>query len=484
VFRLLILLSTEYNSTKDEITVKDYYLSQRTENNCIDSLLFCNSNGMHLAKIESEDERKNFIKIMAANLKLFKDEVFISALQDDSESFCRTIYGRPQRGVFKIEEIFEGQQSKFLCESVEVKKTFESSNQNIDVKSTFFKVLGNFNSDDVSKNYYLSRIWLSPPEATKACKSFGMTHASPVNQMEYDNLRNLIINCDNCSTASIAIYRSENNHNFWFDATGDRANYKIKWAPGEPSNLDGEEHCAFFSKITKGMNDVPCTLPYPFICEDNLKEVQTETQFDKTATMRLIQDYYVKTPQEPKMIYYSSKENIKLNWFNARLMCQSVGMDIFTPETKEDSQIPNDLLTGLGYDSFHIGITSMGSSDGSWYYANSGKRLDYDLFQDDNSFSDDNGKSCAAYLKDDSGSISYQNVDCTTKISFICQKEFSATTNDCNVQQSLLNTVDDDVDGDGDEIKRIYEDDTNMYKIVYEDSSKYLKDNDDVSRYD
>lgn len=70
-----------------------------------------------------------------------------------------------------------------------------------------------------------------------------MNLASPQNQEEYDNLRNLLRN----STAEwghviIAGYRSEEDKKTWV-TSDNKIKYSIDWYFDEPNNADGQENC-------------------------------------------------------------------------------------------------------------------------------------------------------------------------------------------------------------------------------------------------
>lgn len=408
---------------------------------------------MRLARIQSEEERNNLLTIAKENWKLFKDEFFVDA-NDDSIFSCQT-FKRPFRGNFLVNTAeLENQLSKFLCEDVEVAETFEDkqSREVIDIKLTFFQPIGDYNSefDDVSKSYYLSRTSLTPPEATVACRSFGMVLASPVNQQEYNKLQLLLENYQ--TSATIAVYRSETNDDVWIDGNGNPIGYEIQWADGEPSNTNDNEHCAFFQEVpSRPMNDVPCNVAYTFVCEQNNNndDAVSVAPINLNEVSKYMKDSAMSTidTMHETLLYYPSKPSMKLSWFEAKLICESFGMKIFAPENKFQADVASDFIEHSDdYYSFHVGFTMMGTV-GSWYSANDGKVMNRELnkgFTTSNDFR----RECFVIMHEfDSKRFVYTPADCSERHNFICQKSIPLDIHEGQSYQLVSSNDDDDDDG-------------------------------------
>ncbi|XP_015194822.1 lectin-like [Lepisosteus oculatus] len=59
----------------------------------------------------------------------------------------------------------------------------------------------------------------------------------------------------------------------WLD--GSRWNYTA-WAPGEPNNCSGNEHCLEMNSHRDKWNDLYCTSPRPFVCQLSLTQMETD----------------------------------------------------------------------------------------------------------------------------------------------------------------------------------------------------------------
>lgn len=285
---------------------------------CVQALLFCKSNGMNLASIETDAELKNLNLIARRNRQIVFDEIFV-----DSESGlqCNTLK-KSSTGRFAVSySRFMEKESKFMCEHVEESETFEAAQkqpESVNVKATFFISLTNEVSDVNFKKYYLSRNYFTPGKALMACKSFGMTLASPTNQMEYNKLQAAA--SLHPKNPTIALYKSADKKT-WLGGNGKEINYKIDWNIGEPNNCENNEECVMFTNSVSGlklMNDVPCnTARYSFICEHDTKaEDETKLVYDAKEAAK-----YFETIQLSTATLSVSKASMKLSFFDAKLMC-------------------------------------------------------------------------------------------------------------------------------------------------------------------
>ncbi len=147
----------EYNTTDDQkVTLKRYYLSQRTFYTWIDAFMVCKSVGMRMAFIETDAERANLAVMGRRSSKLFEYKVFVGGYNltvtedQNSNSDAMPCYS-VQKGLrrkleFRTEWCNENV-NKFMCEDVVIADTYEDiHNQSgtlFDVKS-IFTYIGSF----------------------------------------------------------------------------------------------------------------------------------------------------------------------------------------------------------------------------------------------------------------------------------------------------------------------------------------------------
>lgn len=376
--------------------------------------MFCASNGMRLAKFQSSDEFSNLLTIAREKGKYFEEDFYVSD-ENDSEISCIN-YKKLFRGGFQTNDVDSSYHlSKFLCEDIQITDNFEALEpiKEVDVKSTFFQAIGSYSNDNSTKAYYLSRTTLTVPEATIACKSFEMELASPKNPEEFINLKSLLADSSEQTefvSATVAVYRSEVG-NTWVDGDGNKVNYGIDWA--EPSNWDGDDNCIAFQIAPNLLiNSVSCSQANAFICEDNQDDVDNvKAAFDINEVAKFMNINANKSisTSDDNLIYYPSRSWIKLSLFEAKMICESFGMQIYTPVSDFQTSIATGYFATSDYSSFNVGFTSMGTSK-SWYSVNNGKveNIDLDL------------KPTEECLKIDE--FGYGTAECTSRHSFICQK--------------------------------------------------------------
>lgn len=379
---------------------------------------------MNLALITAEGEYENLNKIALDNPSLFSDELFVNAKSSDlstSSMWCVT-FAKYFRRMFEYKPLYSlNQQGKFLCESVEISDTFEpkKSREIVNVKSSFYNALSNDNNDVNYKKYYLSRVALTPPAASIACKSFGMNLASPQNQEEYNKVQTLLTNLPELTSAAIAVIRSATDKKVWLDGDGNKKNYEINWYDDDSWKAETNENCAVFVPLTDSpMTDVTCTSSYPFICEDNTySDHASDIINNREETEKFIEKFRSVTIDTTRFDFGFSKPSIQLSFFEAKLMCQSLGMELFTPDPMLDDFAMKESLAGIEASSFITGLTSMGTPD-SWYSVKDGQVLnDITVVTDDEEINE-----CSALVKDSEGELYFKDVSCTEINNFICQK--------------------------------------------------------------
>lgn len=212
-------------------------------------------------------------------------------------------------------------------------------------------------------------------DAIKYCQAMEMKLASPQSQKEYDNLKNLLLDTKfEWQNAAIAGYMTSDGE--WVDS-GDKLKYEINWGEGEPNNLKSNEACIFMqTKDGISVNDDPCVgHSFPFICEYTHEELRVRE--DKNELKRFMRPLvvYIEEDLINHQELFVSHERLSLNWIDSQLLCQSFGLEIFTPETEEEINIVKGNLLQLhsGIKLIHIGVTKIGSD--SWYSINTGENF-------------------------------------------------------------------------------------------------------------
>jgi hypothetical protein len=253
-----------------------------------------------------------------------------------------------------------------------------------------------------------------------ACKSFGMALASPNSQEEYSKLQNLLSNLEVPTSVAIAVFRSAVDSNLWLDGNGNTKNYLIDWIDDNSWDATTDENCAVFLPLDNSpMTDVSCKNPYAFVCESLGFDVDSSPylSYDSQTVKSLLNEplSITSVKKDKKIDVRFSKPSIKLSFFEAKLLCQSLQMDLYTPDPSfEDS---DEIFDAYAVGSrFLTSITSMGKPN-LWYSAIDGSALNSLRWSDDSS--DDK---CAVVVKGLFGSIYYDDVDCSDKFNFICQK--------------------------------------------------------------
>ncbi|KAG4076871.1 hypothetical protein HA402_008457 [Bradysia odoriphaga] len=393
--------SYKYNTTEDgKATLKRYYWPHRITYKWIDAFMVCKSIGMRMALIETDDELNNLIAMARRNSKIFDEKVFVdgydlAVTESDSNGTdtkpCYSIQ-KLRKGKLKIHsENCNYYSNKFLCEQTEIVDICDyeknhASDDIVDVKATFFKYIGNFES----KKYYASfQLKAQSNDVPKICQSFGMQMVSPRNQAEYDNLVKMLEKFDDeWNSVSIAGYRTDDEESEWV-VFGEKVSYEMDWKDGQPDNRDDVEHCIALKKMDEDppkIEDIPCRTEryfsvyrvslYQFVCEldESITDVKILSQIDPRI-FKPLTNYEIGSTK--KELFVSLFD---VDWITAHLMCRNFGMELFTPSSStEDETLRNKMINFTGIsDVLHVGITSAGT-DGAWYSVNTGKILDFDL---------------------------------------------------------------------------------------------------------
>lgn len=295
-------------------------------------------------------------------------------------------------------------------------------------------------SEEVFKKYYMSGkdLELSAADAMKVCKSMNMKLASPRNQDEYNNLRDLMLwSNERIEQVHVEIYRSTRNESVWMTG-GSNVNFNIVFEDGQPDNYKGKENCLMFTGFLAYSNDYPCDLRARFICEQTqYAKAQVHDRKEALKFIQPIASYgYEVYDRVIRKNVFVNQEYLKASWIDAQLICRSYGMNLLTFESefedlivrknfKESSE--QKLLLNLPRH-FHVGVTKVGSTD--WYSIASNKSLDYDINWKSTDESDEM-KNCAM-MENDEGTFVYESIDCALlETNFLCQEKL---TNKLNIR--------------------------------------------------
>lgn len=268
---------------------------------------------------------------------------------------------------------------------------------------------------------------MSATDAANICHSFGMKLASPENQHEYNNLRELLseLPFHQRSQVFIEAYRSKKNAEDWLSA-GIKINYRFSFAENQPDNNRNKENCLVFSDSTvsnlPNMNDVPCDMRSQFICERE-KLVKTKRSLnsdEKLKFMNVIASFgYTKANDSVLKIVYASHKFLKVSWIQARNICKSFGMDLLVFETEFEDRIRKELEANDGVPRhFHIGASSIGAD--YWFSTATGRSLNFNI-RWKRGDKIDISKLCLM-MESQNGLLVYTRVNCAlVATNFMCQ---------------------------------------------------------------
>lgn len=158
-----LIFSTEFNTTDEgKFTIKHYYASSRIVYTWNDAFLSCQSAGMRIATIESQDEITKLFKISQRKQKLFRtplhiDGKFFSGKDTNDHPAPCSEYVLQHRVSYEVRpRSCDRGESGFLCEVVEVSDTFEGPDgkRALDVKATFFTLVGDYSNREIKNIYW------------------------------------------------------------------------------------------------------------------------------------------------------------------------------------------------------------------------------------------------------------------------------------------------------------------------------------------
>ncbi|XP_052000729.1 ladderlectin-like [Xyrauchen texanus] len=105
--------------------------------------------------------------------------------------------------------------------------------------------------------------------AEKTCLTYGNNLASVHNHKEYIFIQSIIRQQTHSSPRTWIGGHDTLSKNFWVWTNGKQMDFQI-WAPGEPNNLRGREHCIEMNfRDTSNWNDLNCSEKRPFVCSIN-----------------------------------------------------------------------------------------------------------------------------------------------------------------------------------------------------------------------
>ncbi|KAJ6644174.1 hypothetical protein Bhyg_09141 [Pseudolycoriella hygida] len=326
----------------------NYYLSQRIEYSWFGAYTFCKMNGMRLAQVTDLDQ-KSLLNI-PSEVDLYNFNVDSKPGRNEFEEQGR----RPFWCETKNSEKYSEEQSAYAIPQEEIEYSFKPLGSYVD------------HNGEISKSYHMSTKYTDPLTAIKVCQSFDMILASPQDQGEYDNLKNLLNKTTfEWQNAAIAGYRVDSGatkDGVWKDS-GDKLNYTMNFGKGEPNNLKGDEWCIYMqTKDGISLNDDPCEgYKFPYICEFNHKTRKAAVQSNDNEISRFLEPLGVfvdkNDTEQGKYELFISKQMVKTSWFDAILMCKSLGLEIFSVKNLVDEQFKQLHLE----ERFWIGVTRTAS---------------------------------------------------------------------------------------------------------------------------
>ncbi|XP_039674880.1 galactose-specific lectin nattectin-like [Perca fluviatilis] len=121
-----------------------------------------------------------------------------------------------------------------------------------------------FGSRCFSFNFHAKR-WI---DAEHFCKAAGGNLASVYSEEEYVFLKTFINQVTGENRRTWIGGFDSVKEDMWMWSDGSTFDYK-SWAPGQPDNIDGVEHCLEMN-FQDNWNDDSCANVYPFVCSKKL----------------------------------------------------------------------------------------------------------------------------------------------------------------------------------------------------------------------
>lgn len=247
-----------------------------------------------------------------------------------------------------------------------------------------------------------------------------MNLASPKSDDEYRKLRDLLSSLDIPMTAAIALYRSATDKKVWLDGNGEKANFFVQWYDDVTWSPSTDENCAAYLPLDDSpMTDISCGKSFAFVCEKQGFDIDLQPSFayDPNEAKQFMGVRSNVVGDTKSYEFSLGKSSIKLSFFDAKLLCWSLQMDLFTPDPAlDDGSLKNILRSSEAGSMFLTGMTSMGAS-GSWYSTIDGRTMNDAKWTENLE-----GGECSVLVLGSDGAIYYDDVSCTDEFNFICQK--------------------------------------------------------------
>ncbi|KAL4701974.1 hypothetical protein ACJJTC_011794, partial [Scirpophaga incertulas] len=148
------------------------------------------------------------------------------------------------------------------------------------------------------------------PRANMVCQAEGGHLAVPNSETEAQVLRDFVNKAPAEFLSASIGFKDWSDHSVWMTVHGQtikEAGYD-KWAPGEPNDIRDEKDGENCGSVLKGqndglLNDVPCNLPLPFICEMVPNSLQIISgPVDVSRAGELLEPEPLVTPQPDKEV--------------------------------------------------------------------------------------------------------------------------------------------------------------------------------------
>lgn len=266
---------------------------------------------------------------------------------------------------------------------------------------------------------------LSTADALKFCHSMGMILASPADQMEFKDIREMLLKARNrlvnFEQVLIDGYRSELSKNVWI-SQGNEINYTIRFAKGQPDNYKLKENCLVFFGFSMEINDISCSMPSQFLCEQNnfTKSLKKEHFGDSQELFNFVTPFLryetISKSNQTSVDVFKSQKFLKVSWIDAHAICRLFGMDMLTSEIFTRKILNNSEVEKF-QSHFFVGETDIGSN-GFWY--SFGIEKVHLNRSDEGNF---NNIHHCMIIQQKNGNVQYRKVNCAlTKTNFLCQK--------------------------------------------------------------
>jgi hypothetical protein len=255
------------------------------------------------------------------------------------------------------------------------------------------------------RHYCLQRVATTFRESARFCEANGGRLAEIASVTETTELQQALSSPMSFETSAWIGLSQAKSKAPWTWGGGGAATFTA-WAPGEPNDSGGVEHCAELHPHSARWNDVPCELPHAFVCERRLTaKAESGAQRCRGAAFRV------------GAIDYCYHRMRLISWDDAASVCNDQGGRLATFVTRDELDAFRRAIAGrLAEGRLWIGYTDE-AREGRWTTVD-GKTPTFTRWRPGEPNNSGGAEHCAEWLAIDGG---WNDVACDTPHLGLCE---------------------------------------------------------------